>query len=224
MSECKHLKAILFDFDGTLVDSLPGIEFSVDYAIAELKMPARSLELRPLIGPPIGKIFARVIPEATETELSALVGHFRNSYDSIGWRKTKLHDCAGETLRALKRCGLDLFVVTNKPQTPTKRILENFDLLDLFTAVVCRDSRVPPFDSKAEMILEVVHARQLDPVRCLYVGDTAEDLHAAAEAAVSPALVCHGYGELNVEALGTSCRFLKKLTDLTNLIPAMELS
>ncbi len=57
---------VLFDLDGTLIDSLPGIEFSVDCALAECSLPPRRRELRPLIGPPIRAIFSQLLGRAAE--------------------------------------------------------------------------------------------------------------------------------------------------------------
>jgi phosphoglycolate phosphatase len=79
------LQAALFDLDGTLVDSLPGIAFSVDAAIAESGLPVRRTDLRPLIGPPIREIFRQLLPQADALHLSSLEAAFRTSYDTGGW-------------------------------------------------------------------------------------------------------------------------------------------
>src|SRR5579875_3786424 len=149
-------RAILFDLDGTLVDSLPGIEFSVDCALAACNLPKRSRELRPLIGPPIRVILHQLVPELEDAELSNLERAFRSSYDSDGWSKTVLHDGALASLEKLRSAGLPLFLVTNKPAAPTRQIMDGLNLGDLFVDVVCRDSRVPSYQSKAEMLREVL--------------------------------------------------------------------
>ncbi len=191
-----EIRAVLFDLDGTLVDSLPGIEFSVDCAFAECQMPPRERELRSLIGPPIRTIFSQLLSHADEQQLTKLESAFRVSYDSIGWRKTVLHDNAGGALGAVRDAGLPLFLVTNKPQAATHRILGAFDIDHLFTAVLCRDSRTPSFQSKAEMLGELVAAHSLEPATCMYIGDSREDYQAGKEAGIPTAIVAHGYGAL----------------------------
>lgn len=215
-------RAVLFDLDGTLVDSLPGIEFSVDCSLAECNMPPRDRELRPLIGPPIRSIFSEVVPEADEEQLSRLECAFRSSYDSSGWRKTLLRAGTVETLTKLKAAGLPLFLITNKPIGPTRRMLEEFSLSDLFTDVLCRDSRYPSFRSKAEMLQQITAAHKLEPGACLYAGDTPEDYRAAVEAGIPVAIVAHGYGEPGV--LYPAAISVDSLTELLTLVEVMEMS
>jgi len=211
---------VLFDLDGTLVDSLPGIEFSVDSCLAECGAPRRARALRPLIGPPIRAILQELMPGADGQQLSLLEQAFRQSYDSGGWRKTVLHEGALETLNKLRTAGVDLFLVTNKPQLPTRQILNMFGLADLFTDMVCRDTKTPPFQSKAEMLQHVVLAHGLDPGACVYVGDSLEDFHAATQAGVPVALVAHGYGSLPSGLVGGT--ILHQLNDLLSMVGILE--
>jgi phosphoglycolate phosphatase len=211
-------RAVLFDLDGTLVDSLPGIEFSVDCSLAECNGPPRQRDLRPLIGPPIRTILQRLVPDADNQQLSVLEQRFRRSYDSEGWRKTVLHDGAMDILTRLRTAEVPLFLVTNKPQVPTEKILNALGIADLFTEVLCRDSKMPPFQSKQEMVREIVSARRLDPAACIYVGDSPEDFRAATEAGVPVALVAHGYGAPQSGPAG--CTPLNNLRDVLNIVGA----
>lgn len=211
---------VLFDLDGTLVDSLPGIEFSVDACLTECNASRRKRDLRVLIGPPIRTILQELALGADHQQLSLMEQAFRRSYDSEGWRKTVLHESAFETLNKLRTAGLRLFLVTNKPQLPTRQILNMFGLADLFTDTVCRDTRTPPFLSKAEMLQYVVSAHGLDPAACVYVGDSLEDFRAAAETGLPIALVAHGYGSLPSELAG--CTVLNKLSDVLGIVGILE--
>jgi phosphoglycolate phosphatase len=212
--------AVLFDLDGTLVDSLPGIEFSVDCCMEECGLASRQRPLRPLIGPPIRTILEEVAPGVTSEQLSQLERAFRQSYNSAGWRKTLLHAGAVDTLARLRTAGLPIFLVTNKPHVPTGQILEALGIGALFSDVLCRDSRTPAFESKAEMLRHVFSAHELDPAACLYVGDSIEDYRAAMEAGVPLALVGHGYGELQPGLPG--CATLNSLSEVLNTIGILE--
>jgi phosphoglycolate phosphatase len=215
-----QVRAVLFDLDGTLVDSLPGIEFSVDSSLAECNGAQRQRDLRALIGPPIRTIFQQLVPDGDSQQLSLLEQAFRSSYDSDGWRKTLLHDGALETLTRLRMAGLGLFLVTNKPLAPTQKILDALGIAGFFTDVVCRDSKTPPFQSKQEMLQDIVSAHGLSPAACIYVGDSFEDFCAASEAGLPVALVAHGYGALQSERAG--CTPLTNLREVLNMIGILE--
>jgi phosphoglycolate phosphatase len=217
-------RAVLFDLDGTLIDSLPGIEFSVDCALSACGLPPRSRGLRPLIGPPIRAILHQLVPDACDGQLSQLEQAFRSSYDADGWSKTVLHDGALPTLARLKSSGLPLFLVTNKPAAPTRLIVDNFKLASLFDEVVCRDSRTPAYDSKADMLRDVMKRHGLKPAECLYVGDTLEDHRAAQETGIQVAIIAHGYGE-NLPRDATRNRVdVTCLNELLTLIEVLEMS
>lgn len=221
MSSLIHTRAVLFDLDGTLVDSLPGIEFSVDCALANCGFPPRTRELRPLIGPPIRIIFSRLQPASDQQTLSRLESAFRQSYDSIGWSKTVLADAARETLLAFRDAELSLFVVTNKPSAASRKILEALGLLELFADVICRDSRAPAFSSKADMLRHALEMHHLQAERCLYVGDTSEDYAAAREVAMPVAIVSYGYGTPGLSH--PECIDIENLAELLTILGVMEM-
>ena len=216
------LEAVIFDLDGTLVDALPGIEFSVAYSFAEAKLAPRKLELGPLIGPPIRQIFAQLMPEANEQQLSKLESAFRTSYDSAGWRKTVPCENAAAALTELKRAGVQLYVATNKPALPTGQILKALGILDVFQQVLCRDSIAPGFVSKAEMLRTLIEEHKLEPAQSLYVGDTYDDYLAAQEAGIPVALVQYGNQDLRQRLVRPPIAVLNSLLELLDEVKIGE--
>jgi phosphoglycolate phosphatase len=202
-----RFRHILFDLDGTLVDSLPGIAHSVRAALTSCGLPALCPDLKPLIGPPIRGILARVSGCSEPRLLDRLERAFRSHYDAHGWQETLLQGDVPGLLKRLRDGQADSSVVTNKPSLASERILARLGLRQQFAAVVCRDSRTPPFSSKGEMIGALVSLRNLERAKCLLVGDTLEDYRAAEEAGVAVAIVAHGYGAEAVREHAPDCVF-----------------
>jgi len=183
------IENFIFDLDGTLVDSLPGIEDSVRFAVARPIPP-----LRPLIGPPIRSILRSLEPGATEGDLDRLTESFRGAYDSTGWRNTILQPGAAEVLAELHDQGRRAFLATNKPAAVTTKILGMLEIGQYFAGVFTRDSRTPGLASKTEMLQALLDYHSLDPASCMMVGDTVEDYLSAAEAGMDAVIVANGYG------------------------------
>lgn len=190
-------QCVLFDLDGTLLDSLPSIAFSIRETCSAVGLPDRDLEMRRFIGPPIRKIFSRLLGVEDPEVLDSLEVAFRQSYDSEGWRKAACFDGATEVLKLMRTCGHRLFVVTNKPRHISLRILEREDVLSLFDAIYTRDSREPAFVSKEEMVRVLLKEQGLASSNCIMVGDTMEDVTAAHAIGMNAVFMEHGYGEIS---------------------------
>jgi phosphoglycolate phosphatase len=213
-----HLpQAIFFDLDGTLLDSLPGIMFSIEEAFAACGIAMQPIDLRRAIGPPIRTILAHAATQtATSSDLDLLESAFRSSYDSQGWQKTLLFPDSDSALREAHSLGVQLFVVSNKPRHISIKILEREGLAHLFDSIVTRDTSNPPYTGKAGMIDHLLQAFQLDPVRCIMVGDTEEDACAAAATQVPFAWMTHGYGQI---PLGLTVAF--RINSFSELLPTL---
>jgi len=186
---------ILFDLDGTLLDSLPGIAFSVREACRMVGLPEPKINLRSLLGPPIRTILSRAVATDDPALMDQLEQAFRTSYDTEGWRKTSCFDGAQATLGMMKAGGHRLFVVSNKPRHISLKILEREGLLPLFERIYTRDSRTLA-RTKQEMLHEFLSEYGVSSSDCLMVGDTMEDATAASAAGIGFVYMTHGYGEL----------------------------
>ncbi len=188
-----------FDLDGTLADSLPGLEASIVEALASGGRTLRVGSVRPYIGPGIRTILKNLEPELTEGDLDGMERTFRASYDVKGVRNTLLFEGVKTTLEALKQSGAELFIVTNKPKLATANLMEQHGMTGLFREMVSRNSREPAYASKGEMLVELVKRHGVDVERAVMVGDTAEDMYAARDAGIPFAFVEYGYGDVPQE-------------------------
>jgi phosphoglycolate phosphatase len=209
---------ILFDLDGTLLDSLPGIEFSIREACRMVGLPEPKVNLRNLLGPPIRSILSRALLTDNPALLDRLEQAFRTSYDTEGWRRTSCFDGALETLVMMKAGGHRLFVVSNKPRHISLKILEREGMLPLFEQIYTRDSRTPAC-TKQELLHEFLSQYGVSSPDCLMVGDTMEDASAAAAAGIAFIYMTHGYGEL-VQAPGVP--IAHKLDRFSQFLQLME--
>jgi phosphoglycolate phosphatase len=208
------VRNVIFDLDGTLVDSLPGIQWSVEAAMTACGMPAACPDLKPLIGPPIRVILATVTGLREPATLDRLELAFRASYDSAGWRKTTCQPGTLPMIEHLHSAGHELSVVTNKPGKASRMILRELAIDGFFREIVSRDSRTPPFPSKAEMLTEVIRSQGMERAGSIMVGDTLEDCRAAFEAGLACAVVPHGYGSGLDDSLPPGCRLIDGWHDL----------
>ena len=187
---------ILFDLDGTLVDSLPGIELAVRKAFHTCGLPLLTDNLRELIGPPIRTILSRAGNVTDGHALDALEREFRRSYDEEGWRTSSCYPKARLVLQTIQDRGHRAFVISNKPRHISLLIIEREDIRKYFEAVVTRDSRSPNFTSKDQMIETLLAELSIALEQCVMVGDTIEDATAAGTAGIKFIFMNHGYGRL----------------------------
>lgn len=211
---------LLFDLDGTLLDSLPGIESSVRAAFTSCRLPQLHTNLRGMIGPPIRAILSRTGEIEDPRILDCLEREFRADYDTQGWRKTVCFPHTGPVLRLMRERGYRLLVISNKPRHISLRILENEQILELFEEIVTRDSRSPAYAGKEEMIGAIQADRHISSTDCLIVGDTIEDAKAAASAGIRFAFMSHGYGTLDDIA---SVPVAWRLDSLSEFLPLLEI-
>lgn len=194
------IESILFDLDGTLIDSFPGIARAIEQAVEEI-LPDRSVDVpREVIGPPIRGILCSLLGELDESTLAALEKGFRYAYDTTACLESQPYPGVLETLRILNERGIACYILTNKPLKPTQRILGHLGLAPHFTAVITPDVTGVCFQSKAEAARYATERYNLVTERTLLVGDSSDDADAARACRFHFAPVRYGYGKAHEEA------------------------
>jgi phosphoglycolate phosphatase len=181
-------RLVLFDLDGTLVDSTPGIWASVRYAAAELGLPAPTpAQLRGMVGPPLQDAFALVLGVAP-ARVSDAVAAYRRHYAAGALLDVTVYDGVPDLLRRLRNGGATLAVATSKPEPFARRVLAATGLLGSFATVhgATLDGTVRHKDQVVAAAL-AAHAGTRDPV---LVGDREHDVLGAA----AHGLPCVGAG------------------------------
>jgi phosphoglycolate phosphatase len=212
-----RIENIIFDLDGTLVDSLPGIEYASRCAVDSVCPDRGSFELRPFIGPPIRDIFRRIFPDIEEKELETLVNEFRKAYDNGGWQKTVLFDGVKDTLIKLENLNIRNYLVTSKPKLPALKILDLLKIRNHFVDVVCPDSVTPAFPSKSDAMACLIAKHGLYHEKILSVGDTNEDKVAAITCGIRFAEASYGYGHFEEDSALIDFR-MNTIPDLLEIV------
>lgn len=187
---------ILFDFDGTVFDTVEGITKCVKYALNKHGMDAPLESLRCFAGPPLVEKFMELFP-VDAVEAQALVDSYRERYKPIGIFECRIFPGIAELLDALRASGKKLAIATLKPQYMAESILERAGLIDKFDAIFGSDENGK--GTKKETAEKCMAAIGAELSETILVGDTKYDIFGAHQAGLKAVGVRYGYaaqGEL----------------------------
>ena len=198
---------ILFDLDGTLTDSGPGITHAVQYALGQkgYEVPPRE-ELFSFIGPPLHTSFQRRcgVDEVGATELVRI---FRVYYNQMGGiLENEVYPGIRELLQALKAAGKRLMVATSKPQAAAELVMHHFGLDEFIPEIVGGTDYTR--NTKGKVIAWALREYGVDPRTAVMVGDREHDVLGAAENGIPTIGITWGYGDrAELEGAGAKAVF-----------------
>ncbi len=212
--------AILFDLDGTISDSAPGILESMTHTFRTVGVPVPDHEtLMSFVGPPIMDTF-RTAMGMDEAQAEHTLAVYREHYLSHGALDSAMFPGIDVVLHTLHRAGLPISTATSKPETPATYILEHYGLtgdIDVITGASDDELR----SAKADVVEEALRrlaARGFDVSRPVLVGDRLHDVEGAAANGVPVVFAEWGYGS-PAEAAGTVAQAATPLDLLPILLP-----
>ncbi|MGB7815711.1 MAG: HAD-IA family hydrolase [Methylotenera sp.] len=188
------ISTILFDLDGTLVDTAPDLGYALNIQLCRHGKPALSdATIRPyashgskgLLGLGFG-----ITPE--DASFSALREEYLNIYDEVFTRSPVLLDGIAELLQAIEKKRLKWGIVTNKPRRFTLRLIESMGLHQRAACIISGDDAAKPKPSPETLLLACKQVG-VKPQACVYVGDAERDVVAAKAAGMKTVVALFGY-------------------------------
>ncbi len=202
----KTPSAIIFDLDGTLVDSALDLTASLNYVLKKAGRQAIDIEhVRNMVGQGaralIVKGFSHTGTLPTDSEIDVLLTEYLDYYFDHISAQTVLFDGLEEVLKSLKQQNIPMAVCTNKVSKLSNALLKNLEIDHYFSAVTCGDS----FDFKKpdpRHLLKTCKMIGVDPSKAIMVGDSKIDIDTAIAANIPSIAVSFGYSEIAISALG----------------------
>lgn len=188
-------KLLIFDLDGTLIDSLPDLIDATNHLRQNYRLPPLgSEEVRKLIGQGARSLVARALPTATPQQVEDGLEIFLSYNLAHIADKTTLYPGVVETLQALEGQGIPLCVLSNKNVGLCREVLAKLGIAQFFPAVFGADS-FPFRKPSPEPVLALLKEFQVATRECVIVGDSINDMAAGEGAGVVTVGCSYGYGD-----------------------------
>jgi phosphoglycolate phosphatase len=213
------IRGIIFDFDGTLIDSYEAIAESLNHVRSSFDQPPLPMEeIKGMVGHGLEHLIERAVGAQRIGEGVKL---FRQSYAALCERKTSILPQVKETLDELDRRGYQMAIATNKPSYFARDILRALEMEHLFAEVLGpNDVERPKPDPE---MLEIIMMRVgLSPDEVVYIGDMLIDIEVARRAGVAVYAIPTGSASRESLLEGRPDRVLHRFSDLLTVLPALS--
>jgi phosphoglycolate phosphatase len=196
--------AVVFDLDGTLIDSAADIARALNEAMSANGLSCFSLEqVKEMIGGGVVKLLERALAAqgAPVRRAVPIAAEFLDFYAAVAMAETALYPGAEEQLSRLAAAGVKIGLCTNKPQTISERILRELGIDGYFSSVVGGRDDMPrkPHPAPLQAVMDELGSV---PTRSLMVGDSSADVGAARALGLRVAVASYGYSKVPVRELG----------------------
>lgn len=209
-------KCVIFDLDGTIIDSSEGIRKSIEETIKTLNLQKMSdVQLESCIGPPIQDSF-RKIYGVDENEVNKMASVFRNFYKEKYLYEAEIYDGMIELINSLQHNKIMTMIATYKREDYTKKLLKKFGIWGLFDYVKGAD-----FEGKlkkTDIINQCIEKSQCKRSEIVMLGDTFHDSIAACEAGIDFIAVTYGFGFKATESVNEAIFIADSVSELEDYL------
>jgi phosphoglycolate phosphatase len=199
----ERCRAVAFDLDGTLIDTMPDLAGAVNLMLSMLgasELP--QARVRALVGDGVDQLVLRAITEslgklpADAAQRSAAQALFRRLYSNRVYKDSRVYAGVAQTLRSVADAGLALCCITNKDSVFAQPLLGQAGLSGFFKLTLCAD-KLEDRKPSPRMLLAACSRLGVAPADMLYVGDSGVDVAAARAAGCPVVAVTYGYGKVH---------------------------
>ena len=216
---------LVFDLDGTLVDSVMDLRAALNEVLRERGHRALSrAEVKHMIGDGVPALVARALAAsgADPAEASMALPRFLEIYEANPTQLSRPYPGVPETLATLRRRGYRTAICTNKPQQATLAVMQGLDLLPLFDGIAGGD-RYPVRKPHPGHLLQLIAELGARPEASAMIGDNENDAAAARSAAVPLVMVRYGYARVEPESLAADA-LLDHFSELPSALERLGLN
>jgi phosphoglycolate phosphatase len=207
---------VIFDLDGTLVDSAPGVLSALSHVIKKHQIRSPIKLSAELIGPPLRELLIRLSGSSDRESLILMEQTFKAYYDKTGVFKSTKYDGINHMLDDLKASGNKLFIATNKRSAPTGSLIKYFLWEQYFLGVYSLDSFEFPVKDKSSLLEKIINLHLLSKNETVYIGDRAEDSDAAKKCNLNFMHAGWGYGGNIDNSMSPVLRFPNNIKNYLN--------
>ena len=216
MAEALRYRAVLFDLDGTLVDSYNALAEAVNFARRQQGLDELSAaRIRDFVGDGLDRLLQRAFNVTNVPR--AIKDAFESRYDEICCAESKVLEDVEATLEHLASLDVAMAVCTNKPTSFSRKILAFLELAPYFRDIVGPDvagARKP----EAQHVLRTLQSTGCEPSQALFVGDMPIDVHAARASGIDVAVVPTGSSSEDQLRASRPDHYLDRFSDLLNIV------
>ena len=217
------LPALVFDFDGTLIESAPALATCLNKLLVSYDRPEVPVaDVEKMIGNGVAKLVERGfratggLPEDLDSAVDRFIGIYRDTPADA----SPLYDGVMETLAGLHDAGYRMAICTNKLHGATVKILEGMDMAHFFPVVAGGDS-YPVRKPDPGHLLAVLEQLGVAPANAIMIGDSPNDIGCAIAAGVRSIAVTYGYSRIPHAELGAD-RLIDRFTDLPAALAQLD--
>lgn len=213
---------IIWDLDGTLLDTLEDLAEATNYALRTFGCPERSVEeVRRFVGNGAGRLISRALPgKAEDPDADAVLACFRAYYDTHCRIKTAPYPGMLEVLAELKQAGYPMAVVSNKPDSAVQILCRDY-FGELFSAVTGEVAGLPRKPAP-DLVFQAVRALGMEPANCIYVGDSEVDIQTAKNAGMTGLCVLWGFRDEELLRENGGVHFCRNVAELPEKVKELE--
>ena len=210
------IRAVLFDLDGTLVNTLPDLTYITNATLQDLGFPKRTKdEICMFIGNGVKKLIARALPEGI-TLTQSILDLMQANYLKYQNRLSTVYDGIPTLLEKLHECGIRTAISTNKPHKAAEEVTRKYfgDLID-YTQGQVEGIPVKPAPDSCERILGKLQVKKTEAI---YVGDSDTDIETAKNLGVLPVSCTWGYRDEEFLRAHGAQIFVRKPEEILELV------